>query len=332
MSQIDCSKITHLNYAFAGISSDLKIKIGYPLIDPDNFAKLRDMKKHNPHLKTLISIGGWDWSGKFSDAALTEQSRATFADSCVAFIVQYGFDGVDMDWEYPVHGGASGNIRRPEDKQNFTLLMKALRERLDARSQVDGRPYLLTFAGGCTTAYPNDVELDKLSDLIDFANIMSYDFHGKWDARTDFNSPLYSVPHSPSLQITWSIDSTVNNWLNHGMQANKIIIGIPFYGVKYTAVTSADNNGYYQDFDTGWSISYSDIAAKYLSQGMPRYFHPEAKVPWLFDGQTFISYDDPESIACKVDYIKDRGLGGAMFWQLTQDDGTLLNALKDEMD
>jgi chitinase len=161
---------------------------------------------------------------------------------------------------------------------------------------------------------------------------MTYDIHGTWDPLTDFNAPLYSVEHSPKLQSAWSVDTAVRLWLDSGMPAGKIVLGIPFYGMKYNAVTNA-NNGYYQDFTSGWAIAYSDIADKYLNQpGMKRYFHPVAKVPWLFDGTTMISYDDPESIAFKVDYIREHDLGGAMFWQISHDNGTLLKALNDEMD
>ncbi|MDD2534044.1 MAG: glycoside hydrolase family 18 protein [Eubacteriales bacterium] len=331
---IDGSKLTHVLYAFAYIDSNMRIGMGSTQYDPSNFAKLRALKERNPHLKTLISVGGWDWSGRFSDAALTEDSRTTFANSCVDFILKHGFDGVDLDWEYPVRGGQAGNIKRPEDKQNFTLLMQKIREKFDAQSAKDGRPYLLSFAGGGTTDYSNDVELDKLGQIVDFAMIMSYDYHGKWDPRTDFNAPIYAVPHSPKYQINYTIDTTVNNWLNRGMPAEKLVLGVPFYGIKYVGVTSADNGGFYQDFDTGWAIAYKDIAEKYLTNGSyTRYFHDIAKVPWLFDGSTFISYDDPESIGIKVDYIHNRGLGGAMIWQLAQDDshGTLMNALFNAM-
>jgi chitinase len=124
---IAASHLTHINYAFANISDDLKIALGDPSVDPSNFTKLNELKQMYPQLKTLISVGGWDDSGKFSDAALTDLSRTAFADSVVAFIKQYGFNGVDIDWEYPVSGGLAGNIRRTADKTNFTLLLQKLR-------------------------------------------------------------------------------------------------------------------------------------------------------------------------------------------------------------
>ncbi len=325
--KVDVSKLTHLNYAFANISNDLKVTLGYPDIDPSNFSKLKALKQTNPNLKTLISIGGWSWSGKFSDVALTEASRTTFADSCVNFIVQYGFDGIDLDWEYPVSGGLSTNIRRPEDKQNFTLLIKTLREKLNARGIIDGKQYLLTIAGGAGSWYLNNIELSNLQQYLDYANLMTYDIHGIWDGYTDFNAPLHNNSDT-SPQYKWSVEASVNAWLNAGIPANKLVVGIPFYGDIYNSVNNA-NNGLYQTFSGGSSISYSSIVSKYLNTpGYVRYFHQQSMVPWLFNGSTFISYEDEQSIGYKAEYIKSRGLGGATIWELSQDsNGILLNAV-----
>lgn len=325
--KLDAGKLTHINYAFANIGSDLKIVLGYPDVDPSNIVKLNALKQVNPNLKTLISVGGWSWSGRFSDAALTDASRTVFADSCVDFIVKYGFDGVDLDWEYPVSGGMSTNTKRPEDKQNFTLLLKKVRERLDARGLTDGKHYLLTIAGGAGSGYVNNTELGILHQYIDYANIMTYDIHGTWDKYTDFNSPLYNNSDT-SPQYKWSIDSSVNAWLNAGFPAAKLVLGIPFYGYRYDAVTNS-NNGLYQTYSGGASISYANIASNYLNKtGFVRYYHQQSMVPWLFNGSTFISYDDPQSIGAKTQYIKTKNLGGAAVWELSQDPNkVLLNPL-----
>ena len=160
--KLDVSKLTHINYAFANVGSDLKIALGYPDIDPSNFSKLNALKQINSNIKILISVGGYTWSGSFSDVAYTDTSREVFADSCVAFIVKYGLDGVDIDWEYPVSGGLSTNVKRPEDKQNFTLLVQKLREKLDARGIVEGKHYLITIAGANGSGYLNNIELGNL--------------------------------------------------------------------------------------------------------------------------------------------------------------------------
>ncbi len=317
-NQIDANKLTHINYAFANISPDLKVTLGYPDIDVNNFKLLNSLKQTNPNLKTLISVGGWTWSGKFSDAALTDASRTVFADSCVAFIKQYGFDGVDLDWEYPVSGGLNSNSKRPEDKQNFTLLLQKIREKLDTQGALDNKHYLLTIAGGAGSSYVKNVELTKLSQYLDYATIMTYDLHGMWDTYSDLHAPLYeNLDASPQYKA--SVDSAVNRWLNASFPADKLVLGIPFYGYLFSSVTNT-NNGLYQRYAGANSISYQAIVDNYLTKpAFKRQFHSQSKVPWLFDGSIFITYEDPQSITYKTDYIKSKNLGGAMVWELSQD-------------
>lgn len=326
-TQIDSKKLTHINYAFGNISSDLKLTLGYPDIDVNNIKLLNSLKQTNPNLKTLISVGGWSWSGKFSDVALTDAARTKFADSCVAFIKQYGFDGVDLDWEYPVSGGLATNSRRPEDKQNFTLLLQKIREKLDTQGRIDNKHYLLTIAGGASYSYVNNVEISKLAQYLDYATIMTYDLHGTWDKYTDLHAPLY-LNNDSSPQYKTSVDSAVNAWLNASFPANKLVLGVPFYGYIYSSVANI-NNGLYQTFAGSNSISYQAIAANYLNKsGYTRYFHSQSLVPWLFNGSVFISYEDTQSIGHKMSYIKNKNLAGAMIWELSQDpSGTLLNSI-----
>jgi len=259
-NQIDASKLTHINYAFANIGSDLKLTLGYPDVDPNNIKLLNALKQTNPNLKTLISVGGWSWSGRFSDAALTDASRTAFADSCVAFIVQYGFDGIDLDWEYPVSGGLASNVKRPEDKQNFTLLLQKIREKLDAQGALDNKHYLLTIAGGSDRSYVNNVELSKLSQYLDYATVMTYDLHGMWDNYTDLHAPLMDNS-DVSPQYKTSVDASITNWGNASFPIDKLVLGIPFYGYIYSSVTNA-NNGLYQTYTGSNSISYKDRAIK----------------------------------------------------------------------
>lgn len=328
--QIDAMKLTHINYAFANIGNDFKITLGYPNIDPDNISKLNQLKLVNPKLKTIISVGGWTWSDKFSDVALTEKSRAIFADSCVDFIVKYGFDGVDLDWEYPVSGGVATNVRRPEDKTNFTLILKTLREKLDARGKVNGKKYIVTFAGAAGSWYTKNVELSNISQYVDYANIMSYDIHGPWESYTNFNAPLYSKDLSQPSKI--SVDSCVQDWLMAGFPKDKLVMGVPFYGFIYKAVV-AGNQGLFQTYSGSASIGYNDIVKNYLSKPeYIRYYHSDSRVPWLFNGSTFITYEDEQSIGEKARYIKTNSLGGAMIWELGKDPNkVLLNALYQEL-
>ncbi len=324
--RIDASKLTHIKYAFANIGTDLKIMLGDSNIDPSNFSKLNELKSKNKNLKILISVGGWTWSDKFSDVALTESSRQKFADSVVEFLVKYKLDGVDLDWEYPVSGGLPKNSKRPEDKVNFTLLLKTLREKLDQQGTRDGKRYVLTFSGGTSKSYVNNIELNKISKIVDFGSIMTYDIHGNWDKYTDFNAPLYNVSGN-SPQHKWSVDSAINLWLNAGFPADKLNMGLPFYGYKYDNVKKS-NNGFLQSYSGGKSIAYKEVVRLLNANGFKKHFHSEAKVPWIYNGSTFISYDDKDSLAIKAQYIKTKGLGGAMIWELSQDsNGILLNTI-----
>jgi|GEM_PF-3789889 len=164
---------------------------------------------------------------------------------------------------------------------------------------------------------------------------MTYDINGTWEKYMNFNAPLYS--DNTTQQSKLSVDSSIGSWLKAGVPAEKIIMGVPFYGYRYTSVNKA-NNGLYQNYSGGSSINYANIAANYLkTPGYARYFHPESMVPWLFNGSTFISYEDEESMKSKGQYIRNKGLGGGMIWELSQDPNRILlnslyNGLKEQKD
>jgi hypothetical protein len=156
---------------------------------------------------------------------------------------------------------------------------------------------------------------------------MTYDIHGPWDTYSDFNSPLYNN-NDESYQYKMSIDSSVKAWLNAGLPADKLMVGIPFYGYMYI-VSKNDNKGLYQTHTEGRALGYDVIKNEYINnREYTKNFHKESLVPWLYKGRTFISYDDSHSIALKAEYIKENNLGGAMIWELSQDsEGELLNSL-----
>ena len=188
--QIPAEHLTQINYAFAQIDpGTLTLALENPTHDKKNLAALRQLRKKHPHLKLLISVGGWSDSQYFSDAAATAARRESFAASCVDFVVEQGLDGVDLDWEYPVSGGAAGTIHRPADKQNFTLLLQELREQLDRQGRRDGKDYALTIAGAAGNWYLNQIEAVKVAAIVDHIFVMGYDLHGTWDTYADFNAP-----------------------------------------------------------------------------------------------------------------------------------------------
>lgn len=323
--KLDVTKLTHINYAFAYIGQDNKIKLGYPDKDPGNFKALNQLKEINSDLKILLSVGGWNWSGQFSNTASTDAARKSFAESCVDIIAKYKIDGIDLDWEYPVGGGLSTNSKSPQDKENFTLLLKEIRDKLDKQELADNKQYYLTIAGGASSYYLKNIEPAKIKDYIDYANIMTYDLHGPWDPYSDFNAPLYNQSKS-SPQYKICVDTSVNLWVNAGFPKEKLVVGVPFYGYMYK-VNNNIGNGLHQKFTEGTALSYSSIKTKYLSN-YEKFFDLESKVPYLFENNVFISYDDEKSLSLKADYIKSEGLAGVMIWELSQDyNSELLNSI-----
>jgi chitinase len=321
-------KLTHINFSFAHIDA------GRALLDQpgvaDDLAKLRALKKQNPRLKVMVSVGGWLADG-FSDAALTDSSRHTFARSAIALLQDYSLDGIDLDWEYPGQGVA-GIKYRDEDKRNFTLLLKTLREALDAASHARARGgsdrYILTIAAA-DREYFDHVEMSKLHVYLDWINEMAYDFFNSLTPTTGHQAGLYRSEFASATDRNG--DAAVKQYLGAGVPPQKIVLGVPFYGRGFTGVTSL-NNGVNQPYEKyGGDFSYDELAEKLIGkQGFVRHWDDRAKAPYLWNSasRTFISYDDSQSIAIKACYVREKHLGGMMFWDLGSDrDDELLNAI-----
>jgi chitinase len=308
-------KLTHINYAFARIDAN------HALLDQpgvaDDLARLRALKKQNPHLAVMISIGGWTADG-FSDAALTDSSRHTFARSVVALLRQYNLDGVDLDWEYPAQGVA-GIKYRAADKQNFTLLLKTLREELDADGRRGKKHYLLTIAAA-DREYFDHVEMSKLHVYLDWINEMAYDFFNSLTPTTGHHAGLYRSVFAAPTDRTG--DAAVRQYLAAGVPPEKIVLGVPFYGRGFAGVTPR-NNGIDQPYEQSKDfVSYPQLVDSYIDkQGFVRYWDAQARAPYLWNSasRSFITYDDPQSLAIKRCYVRDMHLGGLMFWELSLD-------------
>lgn len=176
--RMGAEKLTHINYAFSHINDSGEVFLPYPNA-ASTLTQLQALKAKNPHLKILVSVGGWGADG-FSDAALTEESRERFALSVISLMKQYALDGIDLDWEYPGQAGP-GIKYRPEDKENFTLWLATIRKHVDALSDAHGRTgeerYEVTIASA-DGEYFEHTEMDKVHPYLDFINIMAYDFFG----------------------------------------------------------------------------------------------------------------------------------------------------------
>lgn len=322
---IPANKLTHINYAFANLI-DGRVVEGHSR-DRQNLAALRRLKNQNPDLKILVSVGGWGWSGGFSDAVLTDSSRQVLANSIVQFVQRFQLDGIDLDWEYPGQPGA-GNPHRPEDKQNFTAALRLIREKLDSLG--DGRKhYLLTIATAASQRYLDNTEMDQAQQYLDYINIMTYDFRGGWDPYTGHHASLL-----PSVLDTGryarGAATAVEEHLQAGIPPEKLVIGVPFYGRWWTKVRP-QRNGLFQPADgKAGSHKYHLLVDSLIDRnGYQRHFDSTALAPYLWhpDSMIFVTYEDTVSLDHKFQYLEDRGLAGFMFWEQKGDNGTLVDFL-----
>jgi chitinase len=321
--------LTHINFAFAHIDKTGRAVFEEPAAG-QSLLQLQALKKANPRLKLIVSVGGWQAEG-FSDAALTDSSRRRFALSAVNLLRDYAADGIDLDWEYPGQGVA-GIKYRSEDRHNFTLLLKTLREQLDAGSAAQGSSgsarYTLTIAAA-DREYFDHTEMDRLHVYLDWINLMSYDFFNSLTPTTGHHAGLYASEHAAPTDR--DADAAVKQYLAAGVPADKIVLGVAFYGRGFAGVTPLNNgvNQPYERFEG--EHSYAELASEFVgSRGFIRYWDASAKAPYLWNSasRTFITYDDPQSLQIKARYILEHRLGGVMFWELSQDrDGELLDVL-----
>jgi len=324
--QIDARVLTRINYAFTNIAGG-RMVAGYRF-DSENFAYLNGLKKDNTSLTVLVSVGGWLWSTNFSDVALTPHSRRVFIQSVMDFLDRYRLDGLDIDWEYPGMPGA-GHPFRPEDKRNFTALLKNLHSEFKRHAKKTHLRLFLTFAAGASEEYIAHAELGKLQKYVDTVNLMAYDYYEPTSSRiTGHHAPLFTNPADPAHI---SADASVQNFEEAGVPASKILLGVPFYGHTWGHVPES-NHGLYQPGQPapqGYS-SYAVLTSAIGSSGFTRYWDSISSVPYLYDpvNQTFVSYEDPESLALKSEYVLAHGLAGIMFWDYESDpSGQLLAAI-----
>jgi chitinase len=355
------AKLTHLNYAFGGVAPDAAGDIvcqsadswadyqrpvgaaesvdgvadaGGPL--QGNFGQLRKLKAKYPRLKVLMSLGGWTLSKYFSDAALTEQSRRTLVQSCVDLFIKGNlpsgagaaagvFDGFDLDWEWPGSEGNAGNIVRPEDKANFTLLLAEFRRQLDAYARSSRTAYQLSaFLPAAPAKISAGFEGSRIFDSLDFATVQGYDFHGTWETVTNHQSAI-RVPAGEPVPADFSIDGAVDAWLAAGAPPAKLVIGIPYYGQGWTGVRGG-GDGLFQSATGAAAGTFAagtedyKVLAPLARNGFRVHRDFSAGHAWLFDGTTFWTFDDPLVVLQKALYIRTHGLGGAMAWELSGDD------------
>lgn len=338
VAHLPADKLTHVIHAFARISPAGEIEIIDPWADierpvgPDtwdtplrgHYGAYARLKAEHPHLRVLIAVGGWFDSGRFSDVAASPAARVKFAKSVRAFCVQYGFDGVDLDWEYPVVATDVNSNVRPADGENYALLAQAIRAEFDAQQAIDGRYYEITAATPAGFDKFERINLAALAAQLDFINLMTYDFHGRWIAnQTGHNAPLFRSAGDPNPR--YNTDEAVRGYIAAGVPSDKILLGIPAYGYGWQGVGSATPFSPAAGVGPGTlSIEpgfydYRTVADLVRANPSAERWDEQAQASYYYDGNLWIGYDSPRAVRRKLQYVEEMNLGGVMFWEAATD-------------
>ncbi|HSZ72467.1 MAG TPA: glycoside hydrolase family 18 protein [Cytophagaceae bacterium] len=304
----DTKQLTHIIYSFLQLKGN-KIAFNKPA-DSLAVVKLVSLKEEHPSLKVLISMGGWGSCETCSDVFSTEQGRTAFSQSVKNMLEATHTDGIDLDWEYPSIEGFPGHRFTPEDKHNFTLLLETLRKTI-------GDSYEISFAAGGYTEYlQKSIEWDKVMPLVNRVNLMSYDLTNGYSVLTGHHTPLYSTP-----QQVESTDHGVRYLDSIGVPLNKVVIGAAFYARVFEQVDST-HHGLHQSCKFKTCFNYKNFKDSLSPDlGFTYYWDSIAKAPYAYspNKKEFATFDNKESVALKVQYVRDKKLGGIMFWELTED-------------
>ena len=310
----DLHKIDTLIFAFA------KVEAGRVVLGDAAAKRLQSviaLKSRDPELKVDISVGGWS-AGGFSEAARTPAGRKVFAESAAQMLVAHDADGLDIDWEYPGHD-ESGIASSPDDRRNFTLLLQAVRASLDTAGAAHHHHYTLSIAVA-DGPFVNGVDLAAVDRYVDWFNMMTYDFCNSMTPDTCHHSGLHASKIAPADARTTGC--AVRQFLAVGVPAKKLVIGAAFYARVFGGVDPA-HDGLYQPYRKFvGEIPWPKLKAKYIGkQGFVRHWDAQADAAWLWNTttRTFITYDDPASIAAKAAFVKARHLGGIMYWEQSLD-------------
>ncbi|XP_043276969.1 acidic mammalian chitinase-like isoform X2 [Venturia canescens] len=325
IEDIDATLCTHYIYTFMGLEKN-QVKI----LDPwqalpdsggqNGFAKFNDLRNKNPGVKTLVAIGGWgEGSANYSKMASSPNSREIFVNSTVAFVKRYGFDGFDIDWEYPNQRGG-----KPEDIKNYVTLVKEL------RTAFDKEDFLLSAAVvGAKNSAIKSYNIREMSKYFDFINVMAYDLHGSWENHTGPNAPLYKGSSDSLSEKELTVDFSIRYWLSQGAPAEKLILGIPLYGQTFTLYDVNENGigaringpgepGPYTK--SPGTLGYNEICEMQKKNHWVFHFDEERRVPYIYYKDQWVGYDNVKSVREKAGYINEMGLGGAMVWSVETDD------------
>ncbi|WP_157949875.1 glycoside hydrolase family 18 protein [Vallitalea okinawensis] len=315
-------QLTHINIAFGHLNSDGTISVEHLTV----LNKMDEIRSHNPDIKIVLSLVPAE-PDAFTVCCASSELREKVGESCAKMVTDFNFDGVDLDWEYPCVPSNGANCT-PADKQNFTYLCKTIRQHLDA---IDGQRYVLSIAAGADLYYVESVELPELMQYLDYICLMTYDLKCGFHALAGHHTQLYS---STGDVFRNSCDQALRLFHHAGVPKDRLLMGAAFYSRKWENIEDR-NHGLLQISKNGggYGPDYGLLVESYVNKnGYIRYWDDEAKAPYLFNGSTFLSYDDEESLKAKCDYIKDEGFGGIFYWEHKCDPtGTLLDTICREL-
>lgn len=327
---LQLDRLTHIIFSFTEvIDNEMRFKDG---ARGALLRKLAEQKDEYPGLRVMIACGGWGGSGGFSEMARSKETRRKFVQSAVRFIEEYNLDGLDIDWEYPGLPGI-GNPYIPEDRENFTALMRELRKAMDRT----GRDQTLSFAAAGWQKFFDHIDLEQVMRYADYMNMMTYDLAGGGDKFTSHHTNLGKVTledlaGTPAAEIMRERSDTtrprsaqkiIDFCISRGVRPSQIVIGAAFYGKGWTGVPP-ENNGLYQPVREAWKGNgrYYALQSSYENKnGFKRYWDETAEAPFLYNpvDSIFITYEDTVSVRLKTEYAIRNQLGGIMFWELGGD-------------
>lgn len=301
-------KLTHLCFSFTHLKGST-ISLGNKR-DSLALQACVALKKRKPSLKIIVSMGGWTGCYSCSPVFAQDSSRKIFASSTKKLLDDFGADGIDLDWEYPVVKGPPGHPYSAADKDHFTALIKTLRDTLGKKKEI-------SFAAGGFTQYINEsVDWKKVTPLVDRINLMTYDLITGYDTITGHHTGLYSTPEQKE-----SCDNAVRMLKALGVPSNKLLIGAAFYARIWENVDST-NNGLRGKGKFLRGISFSSYDPYFSADsGFVYHWDKAASAPYLYNAKKkwFVTYDDERSVTLKTQYAIKQKLNGIMFWQLADD-------------
>ncbi|CAK9798859.1 Probable chitinase 10 [Anthophora quadrimaculata] len=323
---VDTDLCTHVLYGFAVLDgSQLIIKSHDPWADIDNKFYERVAALKSKGVKVLMAIGGWNDSAgdKYSRLVNSPSARRRFIKNVIQFIEKYEFQGLDLDWEYPVCWQVDCEKGPASDKEAFASLVKELSEEFKPRGLL-----LSAAVSPSKRVIDNGYDVPTLAKYLDWISVMTYDYHGQWDKKTGHVAPLYAL--ATDWEPTFNANFSIHYWMEKGAPAEKLVMGAPLYGQSFSLAERSQrglNAPTYGGGEAGEAtrargfLSYYEICERTLQKGWTVVQDKQRRIgPYAYKGDQWVSFDDTRQIKLKAEFIKDLGLAGGMVWALDLDD------------